>query len=206
MKKFLKTIKEERKTAVMYDFYAFTEKGLKHQKNSDYFFINDYISQDNSYKTTSTKNKFIFGIKMPFTMKTLISIKDPERGDIVVFKFPEDPDKDFIKRVIGIAGDIIKIKDKQVYVNNKPANYKQAVHKDSRIIPGELQPRDNFGPRTVPPNCLFVMGDNRDQSYDSRFWGFVNLRAVKGKAFMIYWSWDQENLGVRWGRIGNFLE
>ncbi|WP_338031083.1 signal peptidase I [Desulfonema limicola] len=151
-------------------------------------------------------NKFIFGIKMPFTMKTLVSIKDPERGDIIVFKFPEDPDKDFIKRVIGVAGDVIEIKDKQVYVNNEPVNYKQAVFKDSRIIPGDVQPRDNFGPKTIPPDCLFVMGDNRDQSYDSRFWGVVNLDAVKGKAFIIYWSWDKENFSVRWGRLGNFLK
>jgi signal peptidase I len=151
-------------------------------------------------------NKFIYGVKMPFTQETLISLKDPKRGDIIVFKFPEDPDKDFIKRVVGLAGDVIEIRDKQVFVNNEPVKYEQAVHKDSRIIPGNIQPRDNFGPETVPPDSLFVMGDNRDHSYDSRFWGFVNLKAVKGKAFIIYWSWDRDKFGVRWDRLGDLLK
>ncbi|MEE4356310.1 MAG: signal peptidase I [Desulfococcaceae bacterium] len=151
-------------------------------------------------------NKFIYGVKMPFSQKTLISLKDPKRGDIIVFKFPEDPDKDFIKRVVGVTGDIIEIKDKRLYVNGKVPGYKQAVYKDSRVIPGSIQPRDNMGPVTVPEDSLFVMGDNRDHSYDSRFWGFVKLRAVKGKAFIIYWSWDKEDFGVRWNRIGDLLK
>lgn len=151
-------------------------------------------------------NKFIYGVKMPFSQKTLISLKDPKRGDIIVFKFPEDPDKDFIKRVVGVTGDIIEIKDKKLYVNGKVPGYKQAVYKDSRVIPGSIQPRDNMGPVTVPEDSLFVMGDNRDHSYDSRFWGFVKLRAVKGKAFIIYWSWDKEDFGVRWNRIGDLLK
>ncbi len=151
-------------------------------------------------------NKFIYGVKMPFSQKTLISLKDPKRGDIIVFKFPEDPDKDFIKRVVGVTGDIIEIKDKKLFVNGKAPGYKQAVYKDSRVIPGSIQPRDNMGPVTVPEDSLFVMGDNRDHSYDSRFWGFVKLRAVKGKAFIIYWSWDKEDFGVRWNRIGDLLK
>ena len=158
-------------------------------------------------------NKFIYGIKIPFTEKTLVSIKDPKREDIIVFKFPEDPKKDFIKRVVGIAGDVVEVRNKKVYVNNELVDDKRyAVHKDSRILPAApLQSRDNFGPETVPPDSLFVMGDNRDHSYDSRFWGFVNLKVVRGKAFMIYWSWDKENTAslmnyVRWGRLGQFLE
>lgn len=151
-------------------------------------------------------NKFIYGIKLPFLMTTIVPIKNPKRDDIVVFKFPEDPDKDFIKRVIGIAGDVVECRDKQVYINHKPLNHDYGIHTDSNIISGGVQPRDNFGPVVVPENSLFVMGDNRDHSYDSRFWGFVDLKAVRGKALIIYWSWDKENFGVRWNRLGQILK
>jgi signal peptidase I len=150
-------------------------------------------------------NKFIYGVKLPFVDKVIIPLKDPKRGDIVVFKFPEDPDKDFIKRVVGVAGDEIKIRNKKIFVNGKPLNHDFGIYVDPRIFPSSAEPRDNFGPISVPPNALFVMGDNRDQSYDSRYWGFVDLSAIKGKAFIIYWSWDKENFGVRWGRLGNLL-
>jgi signal peptidase I len=150
-------------------------------------------------------NKFIYGIKLPFTDKTIIPVTDPKRGDVMVFKFPEDPEKDFIKRVIAIEGDVIEIRDKKVYLNNEPMNDKYGIFKDPRIIPGSARPRDNMGPLTVPKNAVFVMGDNRDHSYDSRFWKFVNLSMVKGKAFIIYWSWDSENPGVRWSRLGSLI-
>jgi len=151
-------------------------------------------------------NKFIYGVKLPFIMTTVIPFKEPQPGDIVVFKFPEDPGKDFIKRVIGVAGDVIECRDKKVFVNHKPLNHDFGMYTDSRMIPGQIQPRDNFGPVAVPEHALFVMGDNRDHSYDSRFWGFVDLKTVKGKAFMIYWSWDKNNFGVRWNRIGHILK
>jgi signal peptidase I len=150
-------------------------------------------------------NKFIYGVKLPFVDKVLIPVKDPKRGDIVVFKFPEDPGKDFIKRVVGVAGDEIKIRNKKVFVNGKPLNHEFGIHVDPRTFPSSEEPRDNFGPITVPPDSLFVMGDNRDQSYDSRYWGFVNLKAVKGKAFIIYWSWDKDHFSVRWNRLGDLL-
>jgi len=151
-------------------------------------------------------NKFIYGVKIPFLQTTIIPITNPKRGDIVVFKFPEDPSKDFIKRVIGVGGDVIEVRDKKVYVNSKLLNHDFGMHTDSYIFPASVQPRDNFGPVVVPPHSLFVMGDNRDQSYDSRFWGFVDLKAVKGKALIIYWSWDKDNFGVRWNRIGHLLK
>lgn len=156
-------------------------------------------------------NKFIYGIKMPFLQKTIIPIKNPKHGDIVVFKFPEEPDKDFIKRVVAVEGDVIEVRNKQVYLNNKRLNHDFGIHTDPYVLPardnrGKKQPRDNFGPVVVPPHSLFVMGDNRDQSYDSRFWGFVDLKAVKGKALIIYWSWDKQNFGVRWNRIGHLLK
>ena len=151
-------------------------------------------------------NKFIYGVKLPFLQTTIVPLTNPKRGDIVVFKFPEDPSKDFIKRVIGIAGDVVEVRDKQVYVNNKPLNHDFGIHTDSYVFPASVQPRDNFGPVVVPEDSLFVMGDNRDQSYDSRFWGFVDLKDVKGKALVIYWSWDKEDFGVRWNRIGDILK
>lgn len=150
-------------------------------------------------------NKFIYGIKLPFTEQTLVPIKNPQRGDVVVFKYPEDPSKDFIKRVVGVGGDIVEVKNKEVYVNGQLQEGDFAVHVDPRVFPREVQPRDNLGPLTVPDGKLFVMGDNRDQSNDSRFWGFVNVSAVRGKAFMIYWSWDKNEFGVRWNRLANLI-
>lgn len=150
-------------------------------------------------------NKFIYGIRIPFAGKQIVPITDPKRGDIVVFRYPKDPDKDYIKRVVGVAGDVIEGRSKKVFINGEPENHPFGIHKDPHMIPAGLQLRDNFGPITVPPNSLFVMGDNRDYSSDSRFWGFVQLQNVKGKAFIIYWSWDKDNFGVRWKRIGDLL-
>jgi len=150
-------------------------------------------------------NKFIYGVKNPFNDNTWIPIKNPARRDIVVFKYPVNPAQDYIKRVVGVQGDTIEIKDKKVYVNGEAQEEQYAIFLDNKILPANVQGRDNMGPITVPENSLFVMGDNRDNSYDSRFWNFVNLKAVKGKAFIRYWSWDKENFSVRWNRIGNLV-
>ena len=150
-------------------------------------------------------NKFIYGIKNPLNGNTWIPFKEPDRRDIVVFKYPVNPAQDYIKRVVGIEGDTIEIKNKKVYVNGEPQDEEYVIFLDSKVLPGSIQPRDNMGPITVPENSLFVMGDNRDNSYDSRFWNFVDLKAVKGKAFILYWSWDKENFGVRWNRIGDLV-
>ena len=147
-------------------------------------------------------NKFIYGVKLPFIQKTIIPISDPERDDIVVFKFPKDPSIDYIKRVVGVAGDKIEIINKKVYVNNELVDPDYAIHLDYGVRPM----RDNFGPIVVPEKSLFVMGDNRDSSNDSRFWGFVDLKAVKGKAFIIYWSWNRDEFNVRWNRLGSLLK
>ena len=151
-------------------------------------------------------NKFIYGVRIPYLRKSIIPLKKPQRGDIIVFKYPVDPNKDFIKRVIGIPGDEIEIRDKKLYVNQKRVNQDYGVYTDSRILSASVRPRDNFGPVTVPEQSLFVMGDNRDESFDSRFWGFVDYKALNGKAFIIYWSWDKENFGVRWNRLGQILK
>ncbi len=150
-------------------------------------------------------SKFIYGIKNPFNDATLIPFKKPQRRDIVVFKYPVNPKQDYIKRVVGLPGDTIEIKDKKVYVNDEPQEEKYAIFLDNKILPAHVQRRDNMGPITVPENSLFVMGDNRDNSYDSRFWNFVDLKSVKGKAFILYWSWDKENFSVRWNRIANLV-
>ena len=150
-------------------------------------------------------NKFIYGIKIPFLDITLVPIKDPERGDIVVFKFPEDPKKDFIKRIIALPGDKVQIHNKKVFINDKSMEDPYGTFLDAHVIPAGARPRDNMGPVTVPRDSYFVMGDNRDHSYDSRFWGFVKLSEVKGKAFIIYWSWNKENSGVRWRRLGSLI-
>ncbi len=150
-------------------------------------------------------NKFIYGVKNPITGKVWIPVSDVERRDIIVFKYPRNPDQDFIKRVIGLPGDKIEIRDKKVFVNGSLFDVKNAIFTDPRVFPGSMTPRDNLGPFTVPEDSLFVMGDNRDNSHDSRFWKFVRKEAVKGKAFIIYWSWDKENFAVRWRRIGTLL-
>jgi len=150
-------------------------------------------------------SKFIYGVKNPFGGNTWIPIKKPERGDVVVFKYPLNPAQDYIKRVVGIEGDQIEIKNKKVYVNGTPQDESYAIYLDNKTLPPGQQGRDNMGLKTVPKNSLFVMGDNRDNSYDSRFWNFVDLKDVKGKAFVLYWSWDKKNFSVRWNRVGDLV-
>jgi signal peptidase I len=150
-------------------------------------------------------NKFRYGIRLPILGQRVLKFVDPRRGDIIVFVYPVDPHKDFIKRVIGQPGDSVEIRHKQIYVNGEKIEDGWGHFVDGPGDQSRLTPRDNYGPVTVPPDKLFVMGDNRDRSYDSRFWGFVPLDDVKGKAFMIYWSWDGDDRWVRWERIGNII-
>jgi signal peptidase I len=158
-------------------------------------------------------SKFIYGVKMPFTGATLIPITVPKPNDIVVFQYPKDPSLDYIKRVIAVAGDTVEIRDKKIFINGTPFEDLHGVFKDPLIHPASLDSRDNFGPVTVPPGKIFTMGDNRDNSFDGRFWGFVDLKAVRGKAWIIYWSWDvQQSLfsldrlrSIRWSRIGDIV-
>jgi len=150
-------------------------------------------------------NKFIYGTKIPFTDKRILIFRKPEKGDIIVFKYPEDPRKDFIKRVIATGGDTVEERDKAVYVDGVRLSEPYAHHYDNGPRLRGNDPRDNFGPITVPENKLFVMGDNRDQSYDSRYWGFVDLKEVLGKALIIYWSWDPDDW-ARFRRIGRLVQ
>lgn len=156
-------------------------------------------------------NKFIYGTRLPFSDSRFLAVRQPERGDVVVFEFPEDEGKsyfqrrDFIKRVIGVPGDIVEVKDKRVFVNGQPFLLEQEGHKDSQTVPAVAGPRDFAGPVKVPEDSYFVMGDNRDYSYDSRFWGFVHMSKVKGLAFIKYWSWDTQKNLPRFERIGRWI-
>ena len=147
-------------------------------------------------------SKFSYGIKIPFTHTYIYKGEDPVKGDIIIFEYPNDPSVDYIKRIVGTPGDTIEVRNKQLFRNG------EAV-KESFIRftePDRIQPvRDNFGPVTVPADKYFVMGDNRDNSMDSRFWGFVDRSAIRAKAWRIYWSWG--GLGdIRWDRIGKAVQ
>ncbi len=135
-------------------------------------------------------NRFVFGIRNPFNNKTLIRIRSPRSGEVVVFKYPQDPNRDFIKRCIGVPGDIISMKGQQVFRNGQPLVEPYAVHKSQF----KDYNRDNFKSITIPADCFFVMGDNRDDSYDSRFWGFVPYDNLKGTPLLIYWPLDRVRL------------
>ncbi|MFB0510031.1 MAG: signal peptidase I [bacterium] len=217
-------------------------------------------------------NTYIYGVKLPFSTQTLIPLKQPKRSDIVVFRYPLDPDspepqenyvrffprwlpllpiywdktkgffhwyapRTFIKRCVAIAGDTVEVRDKKLYVNGQLQNQYPVVHKDLRMFK-ELQTpnedyqklwksgqfinnpevgagvRDNFGPVVMPDDCIFMMGDNRDNSSDSRFWGPLSLKYVKGKPLVMYFSSDAApNIAriilsptqIRWERIGRLL-
>jgi len=129
----------------------------------------------------------------------------PHRGEIVAFRHEEDARAVFIKRVIGLPGDTIQIKNGHPWVNGQLMDDPHGHFEVPDQERSPVSPRDNFGPVQVPAGKIFAMGDNRDRSYDSRFWGFADENDVEGKAFIIYWSWDNEENGlmpVRWSRIG----
>src|SRR5712692_6235940 len=138
-------------------------------------------------------NKFIYGPASDI-WKRFLPLRDLRRGDVMVFRYPLQPDTDFVKRVIGMPGDTIEIRDKKVSINGKQLDEPYVIHVDPRTYP--LQPalpepyrsRDQFGPYTVAPDSYFAMGDNRDRSSDSRYWGTVPRSMIKGRAFLVYWS------------------
>jgi len=156
-------------------------------------------------------SKFIYGIRIPYIGTKFLTFHKPKRGDIIVFVYPEDPKKDFIKRVIATEGEEVQIKDTKIFINGKAIEDPWGVYRERNgpFVPSHFRPRDNYGPRLVPSNSLFVLGDNRDNSQDSRYWGFVDLSAVKGKAFIIYFSYNKKAMDVlekvRWSRFGKLL-
>jgi signal peptidase I len=152
-------------------------------------------------------SKFAYDVRLPSTIfldttdgKVLAQTGNPERGDIIVFKFPEDEKKDFIKRVIGLPGETIELRNKVVYINGTAIDEPYTIHTKYATQPLH----DNYGPYMVPEGQFFVMGDNREGSYDSRWWGPVKREKIVGKALVIYWSWASIT-DVRFNRIGTLF-
>jgi signal peptidase I len=138
-------------------------------------------------------NKFVFGPTASGVDRALLPVRDVRRGDIVVFKYPEEPARDFIKRIIGLPGDTVELKAKKVYINGQPLDEPYVHFLTPASEGGEvtsMDVRERYGPVTVPGDQYFVMGDNRDNSQDSRYWGYLPRNYVKGKALMIYWSYE----------------
>lgn len=144
-------------------------------------------------------SKFLYGAEVPFTGGVrLPGLRDPERGDVIVFRYPEDPSQDYIKRCVGVPGDVIEYRDKVLYVNGEAQQEPYVKFADGdRTRPT----RDDWGPVAVPDGKYFMMGDNRDRSSDSRYWGFVDHTQLRGKAIFIYWSWDGTTSSVRFSRL-----
>jgi signal peptidase I len=154
-------------------------------------------------------NKFVFGPATSGLERALLPVRDIARGDIVVFKYPEEPERDFIKRVIGLPGETLELKNKKVHINGRPLD-EPYVHflvppsaTGQEVAPYDV--RENYGPVTVPAGQYFVMGDNRDNSQDSRWWGFLPRANVKGKALMIYWSFQAESQDYQREGLGETL-
>jgi signal peptidase I len=159
-------------------------------------------------------SKFSYGTHIPNEIPFLdiklfddivLFSKVPQRGNIIVFKFPKDERRDFIKRVIGLPGDFLEVRRQKIYINKKLFEDTHARHTDPASN-DSFVPRDDFGPVLVPEGYVFVMGDNRENSQDSRYWGFLNIKKIRGKALMIYWSWDRIDNWVRFERFGKILE
>ena len=161
-------------------------------------------------------NKFIFGPTPLAIGRAVLPVRPIHRGDILVFKYPEEPDRDFIKRVIGLPGETIELKNKKIYVNNQPleepyVHFLTPPSSDYQEVTS-YDLRERFGPVTVPADKYFVMGDNRDNSQDSRYWGYLPRDYVKGKALVIYWSYESgredyldEGLGANIKRLGSVV-
>lgn len=154
-------------------------------------------------------NRMSYVVKVPFTDAVIFNTGKPKRGDIIVFRYPEDPTKDYIKRVIATEGETIEIRNKRIFLNGKRIEDQWGHFKHDNALPQGFLPfidKDNMPPVEVPKDSYFVLGDNRDNSLDSRYWGFVNKQHLVGKALILYFSWDNTADApleyVRWSRIG----
>jgi len=173
------------------------------------FFIRTFVVQAFKIPTGSMENnlligdhllvnKFVFGPTASRIEHALLPMGTIKRGDILVFKYPVQPDRDFIKRVIGLPGETLEVREKKVYINGKMLDEPYVHYLDTYGGPSDLHEvtssdvREHFGPVTVPPDQFFMMGDNRDNSADSRYWGFLKRDYVKGRALMIYWSYESD--------------
>lgn len=155
--------------------------------------VSAYRVDSGSMEDTLLEGDYIFVNKLAYKMG------EPQIGDIIVFKFPLDPTKDYIKRIIALPGQTIEIIDKVIYVDNQLAHiFPNAKNVDPKILAAQLSSRDNFGPIQVPSDEYFVLGDHRDVSRDSRFWGFVPQEDIDGKALFVYWSWRPDPNAPAW--------
>jgi len=164
-------------------------------------------------------NKVLYGSKIPFTGYRLPAIREPQPGDIITFKWPGDGKTDYVKRCVAVAGQTVEVRDKVLYIDGQPIpEPTNSKHSDKGVFSRSENPRDNFGPFVVPEGTVFAMGDNRDHSYDSRFWGPVPLELIEGKVEFIQWSiapdesspgMDLTDLGSIpvsvWHQVTNFL-
>ena len=157
-------------------------------------------------------NRYIFGPDGSGALSKLLPQRPPRRGDIVVFRSPEHPTVDLVKRLVGLPGDVVQSIDKRLYVNGERLDEAAYVeHRDPRVFPNRpfladpQRLRDNFGPLRVPPGQYFCLGDNRDHSYDSRFWSSVPRHYLKGRAFLIYWSYGGGTSDGTWRGVGSKL-
>ena len=161
-------------------------------------------------------NKFIFGPTPLAIGRATLPVRPIHRGDVVVFKYPDEPDRDFIKRVIGLPGETVELRNKKVYINAKPIDEPYVHFLSPPSTAGQevtsFDVRERYGPVTVPPDHYFVMGDNRDNTQDSRYWGFLPRSYVKGKALLIYWSYESgredyvdEGLSASIRRLGSVV-
>jgi signal peptidase I len=154
-------------------------------------------------------NKFLYGPEVPFTEARVPGLRDPRRGDIIVFKYPQDEKRDFIKRIVAGPGETVQIRGGQVFVDGRALRepYVKGADTPPPAPGGQTYCGYAYGcePTLVPPHSYFVMGDNRDNSQDSRYWGFVKRDKIKGKAFLIYWSWDSDRHWLRWWRLANYI-
>jgi signal peptidase I len=155
-------------------------------------------------------NKMIFSPMVTGVERAILPSRSIRRGDIVVFKYPEEPERDFIKRVIGLPGDRLELRAKQIYINDEALDESYARYQtppSDAVFGASRDLREAYGPVTVPPGQYFMMGDNRDNSEDSRYWGFLPASYVKGKALFIYFSFDDSESmthllsGTRWERL-----
>ncbi|MFC1650299.1 signal peptidase I [Candidatus Latescibacterota bacterium] len=156
--------------------------------------------------------KFLYGTKIPFTKKNILKIRDPKPGDVIIFRYPMDPSTPFIKRCVAVGGQTVEIRDKKLYVDDVLQDYPEHVKFiDNTVLSARYGVRDNYPPTKIPEGSFFAMGDNRDNSNDSRYWGFVPYENIKGKALFIYWSLDDEipfyNViyKIRWRRLFNII-
>ncbi len=156
-------------------------------------------------------NKFIYAPHWNTPWERLLPYRDIRRGDVVVFKYPVDPDRDFIKRAVAVGGDTVEVRAKQLYVSGVAEVNPHVMHVDRQSfpdnpgLPASIRNRDNFGPFVVPGGFVFCMGDNRDNSYDSRFWGPVSRSYFKGRALFIYWSYEAQPNAQEWRGWGDRL-